>query len=94
MEKFIVTAYKSLTNASKVLNARGEPLQDENEPSEWAVAYALLQFDIGQEITVEEFEKALTEGMIQQALSSLVDEGRVEMMWDEKRQDFVYKLKK
>jgi hypothetical protein len=93
MDKFIVTKYHSLESASKILNSQGEPLRDDNEPSEWAVAYALMQFDIGQEITEEDFCEKLNEAMIQQSLDSLVEDGRVEMLWDENRNDFVYKVK-
>lgn len=90
--KLRITKHIPLESASKTHAPNGEHADDSN-PSEWAVAMAMANFEVDTDFEEEEFEKALHEAMVQQNLDAMVEEGLVEMLWDEEKQDFTYRIK-
>lgn len=94
-ETLIVEAHEpSLKTARKDVCCDGTPFTGAAEQvSEWATAYALSRFKIGQEISIEEFHKALNEGLATQYMNSMVDLGLADAIWDETIGEVVIKFK-
>lgn len=81
----IIVEHIPLETARKDIQfANREPYTGERDQiSEWAVALALQNFEEGEEISEEEFEEACAAAVIQQTLNKLVDDGLVDMFWDD-----------
>lgn len=94
-DTFIVTEHTSLETARKyVCFDTGLPFDSkEGQVSEWAMAYALGRFKIGEEITFNQLGAAINEGLITQQLNKLIDLGLVDAIWDEKQGEVVFKAK-
>jgi len=89
MTKFTIQEHRPLEGASKTHAPNGEPASDTN-PSEWAVAYCLQHFEIGQEVEEEEFYDKLAQAIIQQELDAMVANGELEAHWDPDQETFIY----
>lgn len=72
---------KPLGECSKTLSIKGEPIKD-NEPSEWAMCYALHRFH-DRDFTQEEFGEELTMAMILQELLEANDQGHVDLSYSD-----------
>ncbi len=72
-----------LETARKDKKVDGTPYTGkEGEFSEWAFAFAMSKFELGEKITIEQYEQAIMEGITQQALNELVTKGLIKETWD------------
>jgi hypothetical protein len=72
---------KPLSVASHDTGMNGRKVTDTN-PSEWAWTIASFKFPRGTSITIKKFREALDEALVYEALSIMVDEGKMEMCLD------------
>lgn len=94
MKKFVKVNHKrvpKISRASKTHGIDGKPANSEN-PSEWALSYAFQKFKDGEVVEYEQIVNAVQDAVIQQALDELIENGLVNMHFDEEKNDFVYSL--
>jgi len=91
-EVFIVAEHISLESARKDIQyGTGEPYTGEaDQLSEWQIARALADFEVGQEITMEQFHDAVNGAIFDQAVEGLIEKGMVDAVWDEEIEDMRY----
>jgi hypothetical protein len=84
MEEFILTDKPNLESARKDVGTDGSPYNigkdsdDTTRVSEWAWAYALMEWNEGDTITEAELNEAISVAVTQQLLDHMIDEGLIE----------------
>jgi DNA-binding MarR family transcriptional regulator len=92
--EYVVEKIIKLEGASKTHTLAGEPYDEDNPQhfSEWAVAFALARFHIGDVIKEEVLHKLLSDAKTQQTVDSLVAKGLFEETWDPDKGEPAYAL--
>lgn len=91
MEYFEITEHPNIEDARKDLQPDGSLyLGEDGTYSEWALVMAMRTFDIGAEVSEDEFCKAIMEATVQQHLDALCKEGLIKAVWDEDSGDLAY----
>ena len=91
MSTFIINSKKPLSQCSKEVDTKGIPMKEsEIGISEWAAQYALNKYNVGDEVSEEQFQQDLIDAVLQETLDTLVEEGVVEVSFD--GENFCYKL--
>jgi len=71
----------------------GEPFDpDSDDFSEWMIAHALAQYNIGDNVSSEDFNTKLHEARTQQILDDMVESGLIVMSWDPETGEPVYSI--
>ena len=92
-EILIIPERPPLCEEMKLYNIQEQPMQGElGEISEWAARKALWDFPVGSEQTLEAVTERAMNIQFQLVLSKMVDQGLVNMEWDENMEDFTYGL--
>ena len=96
IDGFIIPESCSIENARKdVIYGSEEPFTGGLEEfSEWAMVVAFHRWNVGDRVLWDDFSKALIEAQTSQCLSSLIDKGLIESMWDEEKGEVVFRAKK
>ncbi len=77
----------------KLYNIQDQPMTGElGEISEWAARKALWDFPVGSEQTLEAVTERAMSIQFQLVLSSMHDQGLVDMEWSEEHGEFTYSL--
>lgn len=87
----IITGHINIETARKDTDLNGNPLED-GMVSEWAMAITLARYKIGEEVEQEELERQLEFARTQQILDKMIEDGLIDQVWSEEKQDFAYKL--
>lgn len=95
-EKVIIMEILPLGEARKDIQYGTEEPYDANDPeqvSEWAVAFAMSHFRVGDEVFLSEINEKIQMGQLQQTLDDMVEDGIIECYFDEEENDLVYRAK-
>ena len=89
----IIQSHPPLCEDMKLYNIQDQPMTGElGEISEWAARKALWDFPVGSEQTLEAVTERAMSIQFQLVLSSMHDQGLVDMEWSEEHGEFTYSL--
>ena len=92
-EIFTIPAHPPVWEEMKHYNIEGNPMTGElQEISEWAARMALRDFAIGTDQYVSVVTERAMNIQFQLVLSKMVDQGLVNMEWNEEEEEFTYGL--
>jgi len=92
-ETVIIQSHPPVCEEMKNYNIEDQPMQGHlGEISEWAARKALWDFPIGSESTYEELTDRAMSIQFQLVLSSMHDQGLVNMEWSEEEGEMVWSL--
>jgi hypothetical protein len=90
-DEILIQKYIPLSEARKDYNVEGFSFKDK-EVSEWALAFAISQFKVGDRVKVADFEEKVLEGVMQQILDDMCDRGLIRCSWSEEKGELVYQI--
>ena len=92
--KYVIHEHIPLETARKdVCHGTGEPYTGElDQVSEWAMAFALANFEVGEVVEEGAIADAIQNAIVQQTLDGLAEDGIVETLWDDVTGEPVYRL--
>ena len=96
-KKLEIEYHLSIENSPKDVDFNtGKRYKHENKDhySEWALAVVLARYNIGDTITIEEFNKQILKAKIQQFTDVQCEKGYVQAVWNEKLNDVGYIITK
>lgn len=94
-EYFIIEEHIPLDGANKSFNyGTDEPydIQNDDHISEWALAWAMSHYKVGQSIPIKEFQEMCHRGKVQQLIDQQCELGLIEAVWNPKTCDVGYKI--
>jgi len=92
-EILIIPTHPPVCEDMKLYNIQDQPMTGElGEISEWAARKALWDFPVGSEQTLEAVTERAMSIQFQLVLSSMHDQGLVDMEWSEEHGEFTYSL--
>ena len=92
-EMITIPAHPPVCEDMKLYNILGQPYTGQlGEISEWAARKALWDYPVGSEQSLSEVTDRAMNIQFQLVLSSMVDQGLVNMEWSEEGEDFTYGL--
>jgi len=87
--------YILIESASKTVDYATKKLYDHNKDrhfSEWAMACTLAHFKIGEKVPINKFKEVLAHAKLQQMLDQECEEGRIEAVWVDDKQEIGYRI--
>jgi hypothetical protein len=92
-ETFTIPCHPPVCEEMKLYNIEDQPMSGElAEISEWAARMALRDYPVGSEQSYSEVTDRAMNIQFQLVLSKMVDNGLVNMEWDEEEEEFTYGL--
>ena len=92
-EYITIPNHPPISDEMKRINIEGRPYNGMmGELSEWAARMALRDFPIGSEQLLEEVVEAAQKHQLDLVLLQMVDNGLMDMSWDEEKEDFTFGL--
>jgi len=92
-ETLIIPTHPPVCEDMKLYNIEDQPMQGHlGEISEWAARKALWDFPVGSEQTLEAVSNRALNIQLGLALSSMHDQGLVNMEWSEEEGEMVWSL--
>jgi len=92
-ETFTIPCHPPVVEDMKNYNLEDQPMTGMiGEISEWAARMALRDYPVGSEQSLQEVTDRAHNIQMQLVLSSMVDNGLVNMEWDPESEDFTYGL--
>jgi len=92
-EMIIIPVHPPVTNEMKRINIEGQPYKGMmGELSEWAARMALHDFPVGSLQKLEEVVEAAQKHQMDIVLLQMVDNGLLDMSWDDEKEDFTFGL--
>ena len=92
-ETFPIPCHPPVCEEMKLYNIEDQPMSGElAEISEWAARMALRDYPVGSEQSYSEVTDRAMNIQFQLVLSKMVDNGLVNMEWDEEEEEFTYGL--
>ena len=92
-EYITIPDHPPVVEEMKNWNIQGEPYQGLlGEISEWAARMALRDFPVGSEQLLEEVVMAANKHQMDLILSQMVDNGLLDMSWDDEKEEFTFGL--
>jgi hypothetical protein len=93
MEHFVISRKIPLEKARKDVDwSTGEEYDPDNPSgfSEWAFAFAIARWNIGDKISAKELQEALMDAKMKQTLDDLVEAGYISSTWDTESEEECY----
>ena len=92
-EYMTIPCHPPITEEMKRYNIEGNPYKGTlGEISEWAARMALRDFPVGSEQLLSEVVEAAQKHQMDIVLLQMVDNGLLDMSWDDEKEDFTFGL--
>ena len=92
-EYITIPVHPPVTDEMKRINIEGKPYKGMiGELSEWAARMALRDFPVGSDQLLEEVVEAAQKHQMDIVLLQMVDNGLLDMSWDDEKEDFTFGL--
>jgi hypothetical protein len=98
VEVYVIEEKYNLEASRKDVDTDGNPydillqIDDSQSVSNWAIAYAMMPYRLGDRVPVMEFDNRLQVAVLQQYMDRMVELGYMVAVFDEKNTDMGYRM--